>query len=74
MKRKRAQARKSTDLRTVDKESQSYWEEVLARENLRMTRGNDTRLVYVGDGAAVERIHNEVISDMGRVEPHSAGE
>ena len=56
MKRKRRNQRKTTDLRTLDPNSQAYWEEVLARENLRVTRGTDARLIYVGSASNVEYV------------------
>lgn len=69
MKRKRAQARKSTDLRGLNPDSPQYWEEVLARENLRMSRGNDTRLIYL-EAPVLERIEGVAAADTGRVVPH----
>lgn len=54
-----AGTRKQLDLRGVDKTSPEYWEEVLGREGLSMTRGAGDHLVYVGDNATLERIAGE---------------
>lgn len=45
------------DLRKLDKTSKAYWDEVLRRERLLMSKGLNThRLVYVGDSAALDEI------------------
>lgn len=47
------------DLRGVDKNSPEYWEEVLARKGLSMSKGNTGEIVYVGDSAVLDRIAGE---------------
>jgi hypothetical protein len=61
--------RHRTDLRGRDDQSPEYWEEVLGRLGLGMSRGNTTHVVYVGGNAIVERIEGERRMTTGRVDP-----
>jgi len=61
---------KDIDLRGLDPESQEYWEEVLFRADLQMTRGQNTRrLSYIGGSAEVDRLHGFQTVNDGRVVP-----
>ncbi len=71
MKRKNQNARKSVDLRGLDPTSPKYWEEVLRRENLGMSRGmmiGNKDIAYVGTASVVESIDNRQY-DAGAVRP-----
>ena len=48
--------RQRADLRKLDKESITYWNEVLAREGLSMSQGLSSHLVYVGGGKELESL------------------
>lgn len=53
--------RRRDDLRTLDKNSKEYWEEVLRREGLGMTAGQNThRMVYVGSTSELEGVSEGV--------------
>ena len=48
------------DLRTIDENSQEYWDEILRREGLGVDRGRNTdKLAYVGGSNALEIIQEE---------------
>lgn len=51
------------DLRTLDRNSQEYWEEVLRREGLSMSRGSDHHLIHSGDGNDLEKIQSARAAD-----------
>lgn len=51
------------DLRTLDPNSQEYWDEILRREGLSMSRGNDRRLCHVGDTRDLEKIQEAKVVD-----------
>lgn len=42
------------DLRTLDPESQEYWDEILRREGLSMSSGSDPRTQYRGMTSELE--------------------
>lgn len=62
------------DLRGVDPDSQTYWNEQLQRAGLSMESGRNRKLTYVGQASSLEYIEGVVSSNTGRVEPKKAAE
>lgn len=68
---------KKIDLRGVDNESAQYWNEILRREGLSMSAGQDTRTQYFGSDADLEKIEARALADLAcgdgkRVRPTGA--
>lgn len=61
--------KKVKDLRGVNKESATYWEEILQRESLPMARGRHEKLSYVGSSMRLETVAAMSETDIGRVAP-----
>jgi hypothetical protein len=64
------------DLRKIPRNSPKYWKEVLRREKLTMDAGRDPghrKLVYVGDSAGIEAIHEMQVGKTGRTKMPGAG-
>jgi hypothetical protein len=60
--------KRKADLRALDPTSALYWEEVLQRAGLPMSRGRNERMIYVGGASQVELVHGMHETDTGRVE------
>lgn len=54
--------RAKKDLRKLDKDTSTYWEEVLRREGLSMDAGTTRRIVHVGSTQTLEMVADMVMS------------
>ena len=61
--------KKTKDLRGVNPDASSYWEELLRREGLQMAAGRNEKLSYVGAVSHLETIDGLRQTDSGRVVP-----
>lgn len=66
--------KKQKDLRGVNPESASYWDEVLQREGLQMARGRHEKLSYIGSAQNVDYVNDVVSTKNGRVTPKGGAE
>jgi hypothetical protein len=71
MPRKRKR-KKTKDLRGVNPDASSYWEELLRREGLQMAAGRNEKLSYVGASSHLETIDGVRQTDSGRVVPEGS--